>query len=263
MATGNSDIKIPPYPTGMDGMLLYSSLKTDTLTISNLFATSLVVFYPDLNGTFSISVNGGEATNIVGGGTGELVSREISGLNMSTASQIVITTANNTGTVAIAGFYAKGLDSGVEVDKMGNGYSTAFNYTAITQFIPKTASIVAPDILFIVLGTNDVGLDPDVTRYATGISALIDAWKGALPNTGIVIVTPALSAGSPKYDKNDISKAAYQIAKNKGVEFFSLSDFMADYSKSNSYGLWRNTAHLSDSGASFLLNELNTKLLGE
>ncbi|MFA9342090.1 SGNH/GDSL hydrolase family protein, partial [Escherichia coli] len=134
-----------------------------------------------------------------------------------------MSTSGNTGVAVILGMYAQGLNTGVEVNKMGNGYSTAYNYTAITQYIKDTASIVKPDILFIILGTNDGNLDTNVSRYREGLSQLIQAWKDAVPDIGIVVISPAFAGGTPRYPRTEIVQAGYDVAKLTGVEFYSLA----------------------------------------
>ena len=262
IGAGNSDINPPPYPTGMDGMLLYTSGVSAVLSVTNIHATSVQIFYVDTVGSFNVSVNGGADIKITGTGTGTIKSYNITGITFTSSTTIAVSTSGNTGVAVILGMYAQGLNTGVEVNKMGNGYSTAYNYTAITQYIKDTASIVKPDILFIILGTNDGNLDTNVSRYREGLSQLIQAWKDAVPDIGIVVISPAFAGGTPRYPRTEIVQAGYDVAKLTGVEFYSLASFMPGYTTTNAYGLWQNSAHLNAAGAHYLLNELNRTLLG-
>lgn len=253
----------PVFPTSMDGQYIYASTTTPTLTLSNLFATAIKIFYYDGDGVFRYAINGGAQTTVICTGTNKIVSKDITGLTLSAASTLAIDLVGNTGTVVIYGFYAEGSGNGVEIDKMGNGGITAPQYIKTLSYLPQTASVVAPDVLVMIISTNDFRTSVDLASFRDGLTQWVQAWKAAIPDSGIILVTPSqcnASGASPLSAFRDVMR---EVANEQGVEFFSLYDVMdTTYSKSNAQGLWADNLHLNSTGARFLFNQLNTKFLG-
>ncbi|HIH8965351.1 SGNH/GDSL hydrolase family protein [Serratia marcescens] len=253
----------PTYPTSMDGQYLFSSATNSTIILGNLFATSVQIVYYDGNGSFNYSVNSGSSVNVVGTGTNKIVTTTITGLGISSATQISISTSNNAGTVVIYSFYASGSGNGVEIAKMGNGGITAPGYTKVLPYLPQTAGIVAPDLLIMIIGTNDYRLSVPVTDFTTGLMSWVQAWKTAIPNAGIILVAPPQANATGVYPLSSYRDAMRSVASQLGVEFFSMYDFLnVGYSKSNAAGLWIDNLHLNSNGARYLFNQLNKKILG-
>lgn len=253
----------PTYPTSMDGQYLYSSATNSAMVLGNIFATSIQIVYYDGNGSFNYSVNSGVSINVVGNGTNKIVTTTVSGLNISSTTQISISTSNNTGTVVMYGFYASGSGNGVEIAKMGNGGITAPGYTKVIQYLPQTIGIAAPDLLIMIIGTNDYRLSVPISDFTTGLTSWVQAWKSSLPNTGIIMVAPPQANASGAYPLSSYRDAVRTVASQLGVEFFSMYDFLnVSYSKSNAAGLWLDNLHLNKNGAMYLFNQLNKKIMG-
>ncbi|WP_193312494.1 SGNH/GDSL hydrolase family protein [Raoultella ornithinolytica] len=252
----------PTYPTSMDGQYIYATGTAATLSLSNFFDTSIQIFYYDGTGTFRYSVNGGAPVVVTGAGTNKIVSITISGLNISTATTLNIDLTGNTGTTVIYGFYAEGTGNGVEIDKMGNGGITAPQYIKTLSYLPQTASVVAPDILIMIIGTNDFRTNVPLQGFRDGLTWWLNAWKAVIPDAAIIMVAPSQSNATGTYPLTDYRDIMRDVAVNAGVEFYSLYDFMnTAWTKSNAQGLWLNSLHLSNVGARFLLNQLNSHIL--
>lgn len=252
----------PTYPTSMDGQYIYATGTAATLSLSNFFDTSIKIFYYDGTGTFRYSVNGGAPVVVTGAGTNKIVSVTVSGLNISTATTLNIDLTGNTGTVVIYGFYAEGTGNGVEIDKMGNGGITAPQYIKTLSYLPQTASVVAPDILIMIIGTNDFRTNVPLQGFRDGLTWWLNAWKAVIPDAAIIMVAPSQSNATGTYPLTDYRDIMRDVAVNAGVEFYSLYDFMnTAWTKSNAQGLWLNSLHLSNVGARFLLNQLNSHFL--
>ena len=252
----------PTYPTSMDGQYIYATGTAATLSLSNFFDTSIQIFYYDGTGTFRYSVNGGAPVVVTGAGTNKIVSITISGLNISTATTLNIDLTGNTGTTVIYGFYAEGTGNGVEIDKMGNGGITAPQYIKTLSYLPQTASVVAPDILIMIIGTNDFRTNVPLQGFRDGLTWWLNAWKAVIPDAAIIMVAPSQSNATGTYPLTDYRDIMRDVAVNAGVEFYSLYDFMnTAWTKSNAQGLWLNSLHLSNVGARFLLNQLNSHFL--
>ncbi|MCQ8649247.1 SGNH/GDSL hydrolase family protein [Klebsiella pneumoniae] len=252
----------PTFPTSMDGQYIYAAGTAATLSLSNFFDTSIKIFYYDGTGTFRYSVNGGVPVVVTGAGTNKIVSVTVSGLNISTATTLNIDLTGNTGTVVIYGFYAEGTGNGVEINKMGNGGITAPQYIKTLSYLPQTASVVAPDILIMIIGTNDFRTNVPLQGFRDGLTWWLNAWKVVIPDAAIIMVAPSQSNATGAYPLTDYRDIMRDVAVSAGVEFYSLYDFMnTAWTKSNAQGLWLNSLHLSNVGARFLLNQLNSHFL--
>ena len=258
-ASGNA---VPAFPTAMDGMYIYTNTTTSTLTLSNLFSSSVQVFYFDNNGAFRYSLNGGTPVIVTGSGTNKIVSVTISGLNVSVATTISIDSAVNAGTVVIYGFYSEGTGNGVEINKMGNGGITAPQYIKTLPFLSQTGAVVAPDLLIMIIGTNDFRTSVTLQAFRDSLASWIEAWKAVIPDSSIIMVAPPQCNASGANPLSSFRDVMRDVAINEGVEFYSMYDFMnTSYAKSNAQGLWKDNLHLSNVGARFLLNQLNKYFL--
>lgn len=258
-ASGNA---APAFPTAMDGMYIYTNTTTSTLTLSNLFSSSVQIFYYDNNGTFRYSLNGGTPVIVTGSGTNKIVSVTISGLNVSVATTISIDSAVNAGTVVIYGFYSEGTGNGVEINKMGNGGITAPQYIKTLPFLSQTGAVVAPELLIMIIGTNDFRTSVTLQAFRDSLASWIEAWKAVIPDSSIIMVAPPQCNASGANPLSSFRDVMRDVAINEGVEFYSMYDFMnTSYAKSNAQGLWKDNLHLSNVGARFLLNQLNKYFL--
>lgn len=252
----------PPFPTSMDGQYLYATGEAATMTLSNVFDKTIDIFYYDGDGTFNYSVNDGEKVTVACLGTNKIVSKTISGLDITKATKIVIDTIGNTGTVVIYSFYSKGTGKGVEINKMGNGGITAPQYSKTLQYLPQTASVVNPDLLYMIIGTNDFRSSVSLSSFRDGLTSWVSAWKSACPDTGIILVVPAQCNATGQNPLTAFKEIIIDVAKTLHVEYFSLYDYISTtYSKANSLGLWNDSLHLSKGGARILLDETARKFL--
>ncbi|HDH1401925.1 TPA: hypothetical protein PIU15_005192 [Klebsiella quasipneumoniae subsp. similipneumoniae] len=258
-ASGNA---VPAFPTAMDGMYIYTNTTTSTLTLSNLFSSSVQIFYYDNNGAFRYSLNGGTPVIVTGSGTNKIVSVTISGLDVAVATTISIDSAVNAGTVVIYGFYSEGTGNGVEINKMGNGGITAPQYIKTLPFLSQTGAVVAPDMLIMIIGTNDFRTSVTLQAFRDSLASWIEAWKAVIPDSSIIMVAPPQCNASGANPLSSFRDVMRDVAINEGVEFYSMYDFMnTSYAKSNAQGLWKDNLHLSNVGARFLLNQLNKYFL--
>ncbi|HBR1766590.1 TPA: hypothetical protein L9M09_001284 [Klebsiella quasipneumoniae subsp. similipneumoniae] len=258
-ASGNA---APAFPTAMDGMYIYTNTTTSTLTLSNLYSSSVQIFYYDNNGAFRYSLNGGTPVIVTGSGTNKIVSVTISGLDVAVATTISIDSAVNAGTVVIYGFYSEGTGNGVEISKMGNGGITAPQYIKTLPFLSQTGAVVAPDMLIMIIGTNDFRTSVTLQAFRDSLASWIGAWKAVIPDSSIIMVAPPQCNASGANPLSSFRDVMRDVAINEGVEFYSMYDFMnTSYAKSNAQGLWKDNLHLSNVGARFLLNQLNKYFL--
>ncbi|VFZ93381.1 flagellar biosynthesis, cell-distal portion of basal-body rod [Klebsiella pneumoniae] len=253
----------PTFPTAMDGQYIYSNGTSATLSIGNLFDTSVQIFYYDGTGTFRYSVNGGTPVVVTGAGTNKIVSVTVSGLTSSSATTLSLDLVGNAGTVVIYGFYANGTGNGVEINKMGNGGITAPQYTKTLPYLSQTGTVVAPDVLIMIIGTNDYRTSVSLDDFRDGLTQWLAAWKAIVPDSGIIMIAPAQCNATGSNPLSSFRNVMREVAVDNGVEFYSLYDFMnTTYAKSNAEGMWVDGLHLSNAGARFFLNQINHYFFG-
>ncbi|MDZ3788820.1 GDSL-type esterase/lipase family protein, partial [Klebsiella pneumoniae] len=253
----------PTFPTAMDGQYIYATGTAATLSIGNLFDTSIQIFYYDGTGTFRYSVNGGTPVVVTGAGTNKIVSVTVSGLNSSSATTLSLDLVGNAGTVVIYGFYANGTGNGIEINKMGNGGITAPQYTKTLPYLSQTGTVVAPDVLVMIIGTNDYRTSVSLDDFRDGLTQWLVAWKAIVPDSGIIMIAPAQCNATGSNPLSSFRNVMREVAVDNGVEFYSLYDFMnTTYAKSNAEGMWVDGLHLSKAGARFFLNQINHYFFG-
>ncbi|WP_454878589.1 SGNH/GDSL hydrolase family protein [Serratia inhibens] len=254
----------PTYGCAMDGMAITATSTTATVNVTGLTATDISIYYRDGNGTFRYSIDGGTPVVVTGGGTNITTSIKISGLANSTHN-VTIDTVGNAGNVTIYGFYGESPSvNGIEIVKAGNAGARGLDYqTEISTYISKYGSEINPDLVIVILGTNDYrGAGITVDSFIGGIDAIVQGYRTPHPDVGIVFVCPAQSKGVP--NPNPLStfiSAATDYCMSNNVEFVDLFSAFPSYDEANSLGLWIDTLHLNSVGAQFLVDLTKEKIL--
>ena len=252
---------LPVYPTPADGQYIYSSTPGSVINLSSLFATSVSIYYYDNQSSFTYSVNNGDPVTVNGAGSNQMKAIVLSGLDITKATTLIVTTQSSSD-VVIYGFYAEGSGVGFEMEKLGNGGITAPQYQKILPYIPGFAKIIDPDIIFMIIGTNDFRTSVSISDFTTGLNSWVKTWKTACPDAGIVLIVPGQSNASGAAPLSAFRDVIIDASRENGVEYFSLYDYMpTNYGKANDQGLWLNNLHMSEPGAQFLLDKLNNKFL--
>lgn len=248
------------YGTGMDGANIFTLGVTATLSITTQF-TSFKIFYRNHGGTFRYRIDGGEWTSVIATSDASFGSVEISGATDETHT-LDIDTTGNAGTVVITGFYATREGAGYELIKAGIGGASAANINLFTQYMQDYAAQITPDLLVIILGTNDYRrANGSVGAYKAAISATVAAYKAAVPDVGVLLVAPAISSTAVT-SLVQFRTAMYELAIQNGWDFLNLYDLFGPYAQSNALGQWADTLHVSNAGARHIAGLMNSKFLG-
>ncbi|HHV5587059.1 TPA: SGNH/GDSL hydrolase family protein [Klebsiella pneumoniae] len=246
----------PTYGCALDGLCLYATGTAARITLNAVSATGLSIYYKDTTGTFRYTIDGGTPIVVTGAGTGNVTKVDITGLANGT-HQLVIDLTGNADTVVIYGVYATISSSGVEIQKFGNANITADGYTKVLGNIGYFAQQLNPDIIFMIIGTNDYRLGRTLSNFYTALTSWVQAYKAALPDTALVLIAPPQCNASGSYPLSSYRDVMRQVANENHVEFFSLyDDFPAAYATANTYGLWNDALHLNNNGADFLSRQL-------
>lgn len=252
----DSSSAVFPYGCGPDGFTRTSATAGSTITLANLIKGDLLtVFFGNTSGVFSYTVNGIE-TNI----TADTAKKVQIALNGATSAILKVVS----GTICFHGMHLrKTTGSGVELNKIGNGGSTGQDYLKISPTAQSDlSSFLNPDVLIIILGTNDYRRGHSVTNFKSGISAMIDGFKSANPNCGVILIAPAKSnVPSPPIPLENFAEAIFELSQVKQAEVYNMFDDWGTYTLENNNGQWADTLHVSKSGAQRLSRQLFSKFL--
>ncbi|MEY7638699.1 SGNH/GDSL hydrolase family protein [Klebsiella pneumoniae] len=247
----------PTYGCALDGLCLYATGTAARITLNSVSATGLSIYYKDTLGTFRYTIDGGTPVVVTGAGTGNVTKVDITGLSSSGTHQLVIDLTGNVDTVVIYGVYATISSNGVEIQKFGNANITADGYTKVLSYIPYFAQQLNPDIIFMIIGTNDYRLGRTLSNFYTALTSWVQTYKTALPDTCLVLIAPPQCNATGSYPLTSYRDIMRKVATENNCEFFSLyDDFPSSYATANSYGLWNDALHLNNNGADFLSREL-------
>ncbi|HCC6216051.1 TPA: SGNH/GDSL hydrolase family protein, partial [Klebsiella pneumoniae] len=213
----------PTYGCALDGLCLYATGTAARITLNAVSATGLSIYYKDTTGTFRYTIDGGTPIVVTGAGTGNVTKVDITGLANGT-HQLVIDLTGNADTAVIYGVYATISSTGVEIQKFGNANITADGYTKVLGNISYFAQQLNPDIIFMIIGTNDYRLGRTLSNFYTALTSWVQAYKAALPDTALVLIAPPQCNASGSYPLSSYRDVMRQVANENHVEFFSLYD---------------------------------------
>ncbi|MFN3731292.1 SGNH/GDSL hydrolase family protein [Comamonas testosteroni] len=238
-----------PYRVGPDGMAIYTTGSTATVTITGEF-TKLDIFYRQYGGTFRVRVDGGAFTVIASaalGGASAL--HTITGLG-SGQHTVSIDTVGNTGVPVIGGYYATSPGSGgVELLKLGIGGLDAPEALRFVNDISDQLAVMQPDVLAVFLGTNDyrkAGATPEI--YKSALRAWIAQARVAVPDIGVILIAPPLSGGVVVTPQSSYRDAVLEVSRSEKVEYLLMHDTFGAYAQSLALDQWEDTLHLGVSG---------------
>ena len=252
----------PSFGQGPDGQMLYATGTSDTLTIVTQVATDLKFFTRKYGGTWRYRIDGGSWTTVAEGASdGSLRVTSVTGLS-SASHTINIDLTGNGGTVAWCGAHAFRAAAKAQFLKMGNGGLTGYDARLYFAASQAAFTALAPDLVFVFLGTNDyIYAESPPSEYKLALAAIITTLRAACgANVGIVLVAPALSNSTPvSAPLSQFRDAAYQVALAQGVEFLNLYDLIAPYATDAS--VWTDSRHLNQTGGDVVIRLLNNLLL--
>ena len=247
----------PTYGCALDGLCLYATGTAARITLNAVNATSLSIYFKDTAGVFRYTIDGGTPVVVTGAGTGNVTKVDVTGLSSTGTHQLVIDLTGNTDTVVIYGVYASISSNGVEIQKFGNANITSDGYTKVLSNISYFAQQLNPDIIFMIIGTNDYRLGRTLSNFYTALTSWVQAYKAALPDTALVLIAPAQCNATGSYPLASYRDIMRKVATENGAEFYSLfDDFPASWTTANGYGLWNDALHLNNNGADFLSRQL-------
>ena len=254
---------LPQYGCGPDGQTAISSTIGSKINVTNIkFGDQLTIFYGNSGGAFSYKLNANDAVNITSNTTNDSVEQvTISGLSGTNSLSIEVLS----GTVAIHGFHLrKTTGFGVEVNKVGNSGATGEDYTRVSPlYQQKYSSLLAPDVVFIILGTNDYRLGKSVASYKSSITKIIEGYRSIKPNCAVILLAPARSNASELTPLIKFRDAVFELAQELSGEYYNMYDDWNSYIAEKNNGMWVDDLHVTNAGAYRIAKRVYNLFLGD
>lgn len=255
----------PTNGCGIDGRSISTTATDARWLVGNVTSTEVEIFYQDLNGYFEYKESdSGTWKTVTGTNTGTTLSVKITGMANVARTVEVRTTAANTGTVQIHGMYfTRDSVSGAILNKCGNSGSIAQNLAVFSNKIGYYAAKLDPDVVVIVLGTNDYRVGVTVADFERHLTTLINAYRAAVPNVGVILMAPAQTNGVATIPLINFRNAMARLSASLGCEFYSLYDEFGTWAQMNALGQFADDFHLSTAGAQTPAGRLGIKFFND
>ncbi|CAI1774540.1 GDSL-like Lipase/Acylhydrolase [Serratia entomophila] len=246
--------------TGINGQSIYAAAGVSgSASITGLSGTRLSLYYQDLSGLFTVSIDGGSAVPLGGGGTNTFRAYTV---DVAGGTHSVAVASAGGGVVNIFGARAS-LSSGrgFSILHMGQGGAQATNYGKLIPNLANVAPVIDVDSVIIMLGTNDVRENATPAVYAQNLTALVTAWKNAVgPSVGInIMFAEEVNRNLPAYP--DYELAARDVAESQGVGYIDLFNLFPDRATTAALNMFADIDHLNNAGATHLMNFTLNNLL--
>lgn len=262
----DADVNLAPPADGCgpNGQALVTSTTGQTINISGIeHGDTLLLYLGAFDGTIAYTVDGGEAVTFAttaGGGAVQALQIALP----ATGTHTVVLTVTS-GKIAFYGALVRAsTGNGVEISRVGNIGATGADYLQfVDTWTPRFASAINPDLVLVVLGTNDFRLSRGtVAAYQDALRKIVAAYRTANADCGFVFIAPAQCADVGIVPLSRYRDAMYEVARQVGAEFFNMNESWGSYASENALGQWRDVRHISDAGAKRLVASLSPMLLG-
>jgi lysophospholipase L1-like esterase len=227
--------------------------------------TSIDVWYArgSSTGTFSVSVDGGAATNY----TTSIATTQDTGIqrvSLGSAGSHSVTIANVSGSVYIGGMtvYNGDESAGVRMTEAGHwGWTSsqyADNSSSAMTYLGQRVAILQPSLVIIELGTNDFGNSIAPATLQTNLNTLITTVRNnttIAPSVVLFGIYNRAGGSNPWSQYQDIYRSMETV--DARIAFFDLSLRLPDVTTDTGLGLINADAvHPTSKGHAFIADSL-------
>ena len=145
---------------------------------------------------------------------------------------------NVSGTTTICGLDVQKTADGVRVHKLGGTGSASSSWTAVNAaYWQAGLTALAPNLVTILLGTNDQGASMTAATYRTNIQTMITRIRAALPVADIALIMPCENQRvANTYAMSVYAKEAYELAAINNCAWLDLQYVFGDTAAQYAYG---------------------------
>jgi lysophospholipase L1-like esterase len=232
----------------------------DTATPASLSLTTrvsrFVIHYVKRpgGGTFTYNLDGaGDNTMDTANASLEMATVNV-GTNLSLATnhilRLTITGAGTDG-VSINGVDCQNTLAGFRLHNLGYSGSRVADWLlsgTSSNLFQSAISNLEPNIIGILLGTNDKVQDQTPTQYTNNLLTLIRRLRSAKTNVSILLISPGDNAGAGTTAMSYYAEALENLARIERVGFLNGYKLIGPYDEANARGLYANTTHVNSYG---------------
>jgi hypothetical protein len=203
-----------------------SSTVGSKVTITAPASTSAVrLFYIGSLGVVRYRFDGGSWTSLDLAGSG-LQAALLTGVP-STAFTLELEVLS--GTVTLCGLDVQKTTSGVRWHKLGATGSRSDHWGTVDAAQWQAGlSLLTPNLVVIMHGTNDQSGSPFPSTFAARIQTIVTRCRLAMPSTDILIVMPCENGRANIVPMADYASAAYEVADANQCAFMDLQYFFGE-----------------------------------
>jgi lysophospholipase L1-like esterase len=166
-----------------------------------------------------------------------------------------------------------GVDASVEtpvgtpravVHKWGKGWATTADFLEVDPAIfAESLKLVMPDVVVILLGTNDHNLKGyNRDEYAANLTRIIARVKAATPRARVLVVsTFQVNSGWSNQGLAHYVKVLPEICRQSGAAYWDMSTWFGPWVKSNADGLMADSVHVNQKGGEKIAGQLFDEIL--
>jgi len=206
-----------------------------TTTYSGSGNVSVVkLFYTAGSGVLRYRWNGGAWTTLdISSGSGT----QTASLASVPTGTWTLEIENVSGTTTIHGVDVQKTNDGVRVHKLGSTGSSSADWSSVNATHWKNAlSALAPNLVTILLGTNDQGASMTTATYRINIQTMITRIREALPFADIALIMPCENQRtSNTYAMSMYAKELYELAAINNCAYLDLQYVFGDTASQYAY----------------------------
>jgi lysophospholipase L1-like esterase len=156
--------------------------------------------------------------------------------------------------------------SGVRVDRVGMNGATALDYTEANAALWQAGlAALEPDLVILLLGTNDQARQRLPEQFRADMDALVDRVRAATPQAGILLLAPGdnnlKATGQAPLAIDEYTDELRALAEERGLAFLDSSQVLGSFPEANARGLYYDDVHINETGGRVLAGYLLENLL--
>jgi predicted Rdx family selenoprotein len=227
--------------------------------------TDLKVYYlqKTTGGTFQVSVDGVVLQTVNTNGTLSVQSVLITGLSDAVHTVRFNYTTGGSNVSLLDMFVTRNTSSGIQVNHVGHGGWTTYNFLTIMNNNMKWYQENPSDLYIIRFGGNDINNDYSGATIAIGMDSIAKKIKKVVPNASFLMLSETdlgVQGNITKVKAQETVVAVKKMCQIKGYEFLDLYTLIPNWEQFYAQGLGDQYIHENEQGGVVIGNYIYEKL---
>lgn len=168
-------------------------------------------------------------------------------------------------TAAVAGVTLYGIDiqrnvAGVRLHRLGAGGAASSDYAAVPASLGGGLRALTPDLVMIMLGTNDRVRDMKLQEYTDHLRVIVRNARAEVPDADIVLLSPSDNGLDKRYAMSEYAAVMRLLAETEQVTYLDLTASVGPYPRANRRGLYSDPIHPSALGGRIIANTIAARI---